>query len=62
MKTYSKEYYRCPYCHKMYKGIIPKYGDGSSYIFPKHSVIVPFTNNREKTYCHGSHEEVKDED
>jgi len=29
-------YYRCPVCGKNYKGRIPKGGDGSAFIFPKH--------------------------
>lgn len=68
MKIYSEDYYTCPHCFKRYKGIIPKGGDGSVYIFPKHSVSHSVITNLglmpkyTLVVCRGSHEEVKDED
>lgn len=34
--TYSSNFYRCPSCEKIYRGFVPKGGDGSAYIFPVH--------------------------
>lgn len=68
MTTYSENYYTCPHCFKRYKGIIPKGGDGSVFIFPRHTISQSVITNLGLMprsiiiVCRGSHIEVKEYD
>ncbi len=52
--TYSSNFYRCPRCEKIYRGFVPKGGDGSAYVFPTHK-----NHNGER--CGSSHGIIDEE-
>jgi hypothetical protein len=52
--VYSSNRYVCPNCAKTFRGVIPRGGDGSAYIFPRH-------NDKRGEYCRWSRS-IIDED
>lgn len=51
---YSTNRYRCPFCRKALFGIVPRGGDGSGYIFPRHKGTTPESKHRGLELCLGS--------
>ena len=37
MPEYSGERFTCPDCSKKLKGVIPAHGDGTAFVFPRHT-------------------------
>lgn len=44
---WSRERFKCKWCNMLFKGYVPKGGDGTGFLLPRH-------NNREGKRCQGS--------